>query len=122
MNIFFKIFAAVFAGLFVWATFMQYNDPDAILWYLVYGAAAMTCICFLFDKLDYRHAYLFALAYLIGVFLSWPSHFEGVSVGQGELDNVEHAREAFGLLISSGVMGLLGFRVKRKEQVRKAFH
>lgn len=113
MRGFFKVFAGVFAILFALATYVQNNDPDAFLWYLIYGSAALACVSFIFDQLDYRLAFLLALAYLIGVFVSWPTDFQGVSIGGGAIDNIEHAREALGLLINAFVMAVLGFRVKR---------
>ncbi len=113
MNLFFKIFAVVFAILFAWAAYLQNNDPDAFLWYLIYGIASLACVSFLFKRLNYLIALVLAVSYLIGVFLSWPAQFEGVEIGVGDINNIEHAREALGLLINSAAMGILAWRVKR---------
>lgn len=113
MNLFFKIFAVVFAILFAWAAYLQNNDPDAFLWYIIYGVACLACVSFLFKKLHYVIALILAFSYLIGIFISWPAKFEGVEIGGGDINNIEHAREALGLLINSAVMGILAWRMKK---------
>ncbi|HEA29379.1 MAG TPA: hypothetical protein ENH91_05205 [Leeuwenhoekiella sp.] len=112
MKVFFTIFAGVFAVLFTWAAYLQNNDPDAFLWYLVYGSAALACISFIAKKLNFLIAYLLAMAYLIGAYFSWPEQFQGVEIGGGAINNIEHAREALGLLINAAVLTLLALRIR----------
>lgn len=116
MKVFFAIFAAVFAVLLTWAAYLQSNDPDAFLWYLIYGSAALACVSFIAKKLNFMIAYLFAAAYLIGAFFSWPDQFQGVEIGGGDINNIEHAREALGLLISAAVLTILALRIYWKKK------
>lgn len=117
MKVFFAIFAAVFAVLFTWAAYLQNNDPHAFLWYLVYGAAALACVAFIAKKLNFLIAYLIAIAYLIGAFFSWPEQFQGVEIGSGDINNIEHAREALGLLINAAVLTILALRIRWKRKL-----
>lgn len=116
MRVFFLIFATVFAILFAWAGYLQNNDPDALLWYLIYGSAALACVCFIFGKLNFLIAYLLATAYIIGAFFSWPDQFQGVAIEDGDIVNVEHAREALGLLINAAVLTILALRMRWKRK------
>ncbi|MEH6406331.1 MAG: transmembrane 220 family protein [Leeuwenhoekiella sp.] len=113
MKTFFKIFAALFAILFAWAAYLQNNDPDAFLWYLIYGSASLACISFIFRKLHFTIALLLAIVYLVGAIFNWPAKFEGVSIGGGDITNVEQGRESLGLLINCIVLGVLAWRIKR---------
>jgi hypothetical protein len=54
------------------------------------------------------------IGYGIGAYLFWPDTFEGVTIGEGEINNIEHARESLGLLILAIVMLIFGFRAKTK--------
>lgn len=112
MKVFFTIFVAVFAVLFMWGAYLQNNDPDAFLWYLIYGSASLACVSFIVKKLNLQIAYLFAVAYLIGAFFSWPEQFQGVEIGGGDISNIEHAREALGLLINAAVLTVLALRIR----------
>ncbi|WP_146347370.1 transmembrane 220 family protein [Phaeobacter marinintestinus] len=38
-----RVVAAVFCGLMVLFALVQYNDPDALYWGVIYGAAAIWC-------------------------------------------------------------------------------
>lgn len=112
MNSFFKIFAVIFAVLFVWAAYVQHNDPDALLWYGIYGVAALVSILFALGRLNFAAFLVFALLYLVGTFMSWPEKFEGFEIGQGDIVNIEKGREAVGLLIVAVVMLIYAFRAR----------
>lgn len=112
MKTFFKILAIFFSGVFLWAAYVQYNDPDAWLWYAIYGLAALASILFLLGKLRYWMAASLVVIYLFGAFFIWPENFQGVSIGEGDIVNIERGREALGLLIVSGVMLLYALRIK----------
>jgi hypothetical protein len=112
MRLFSKIVSGVFTILFVWAALLQYNDPDALLWYFIYGVAAVASFLFFLDKLTWPFAVGLTLAYAIGVWVFWPEHFEGVSIDGGNIDNIEHARESLGLLINGLVMLFYAWRVR----------
>ncbi len=112
MNTFFRIFALVFALLFLLAVAVQYNDPDALIWYIVYGLAAIASLLFFFGKLKYYMAALLCTAYLLGSFIVWPEVYEGLTIGEGDIVNVERGREAIGLLLISAIMLIYALRLR----------
>lgn len=112
MKLFSKIFSAVFALLFLWAAYLQYNDPDALLWYAIYGLAALVSVLFFLNRLPLVIAVGLAFAYLIGSYVFWPEKYEGFTIGGGDIDNIEHARESMGLLINALVMLFYAWRIR----------
>ncbi|MEG3657020.1 transmembrane 220 family protein [Arenibacter palladensis] len=112
MRLFSKIFSGVFTILFVWAALVQYNDPDVFMWYIIYGIAAGASFLFFLGKLNLLIPVVLSFAYLIAAWIFWPDHFEGVSIGSGNIDNIEHARESLGLIINALVMLFYAWRVK----------
>jgi len=114
----FKIIGIVFALLFVWAASVQYNDPDAIMWYVIYGSAALASFLFAFDRLVFSAAAILCVAYLVGTFLLWPDKFEGFTIGEGDIVNVERGREACGLLIIAIVMAIYALRIRFRKKLK----
>lgn len=112
MKPFSKIFASAFVILLIWATALQYNDPDPWLWYAIYGSAALASIFFVFDRLPLSVAVLLSFLYLIGSYIFWPERYEGVLIGVGDIDNIERARESLGLLILAMVTFFYSWRIK----------
>ena len=100
----FKFLALIFAILFIIAAYVQWNDPDATLWYFVYGIAALASILFFLNKLNFVIALILSILYLVGTIALWPEKWEGLSIGSGDIDNIERARESLGLLITGLVM------------------
>lgn len=111
MKAFFKTLAIIFALLFVWSAYLQYNDPDAMMWYAIYGVASLGSILFAFDMLGLFWAALLCFAYLTGTVVFWPEKFEGFTIGQGDIVNIERGREACGLLIVALVFLMYAFRI-----------
>ncbi len=116
MKTFFKLISIVFTILFLLAAYVQWNDPDALLWYAIYGSAAVASLFFFLDKLSLKIALLLFVLYFIGVFIFWPDKFEGVGLTDGEINNIEHARESLGLLINALVLLLYGLRIRFTER------
>ena len=110
-----KAVALLFALLFITAAVLQYNDPDTLLWISFYGVAAVACLLFVFKRFSPILGILLGLVYLAGTFWIWPDTFEGVEIGNGDIDNVEKGREALGLLIASIVMFFLAWQAKSKK-------
>jgi hypothetical protein len=114
MKSFFKIFALLFAILCVVSAYLQLNDPDPFLWVWIYIIATIAAVLFTYNKLPYQVYFLLFIGYGIGAYLFWPDAFEGVTIGEGDINNIEHARESLGLLILAIVMLIFGFRSKGK--------
>lgn len=112
MKLIFKIFALLFALLFLLAAFVQWNDPDAFLWYFVYGIPALASLLFLFGRLSQGLAFILSIGYLVGMVFAWPEKFEGFNIGEGDIVNIEKGREAFGLLIIALVLLVYALRIR----------
>ena len=104
MNLFFKILGGLFALLFLYSTLVQHNDPDAMRWYAYYGVALLASILFVFGKLRTQWAFLLFLFFVFKMVQVWPESFEGLTIGEGEIKNIEEGREAMGLGISALAM------------------
>lgn len=118
MKTFLKILALIFTILFVWSAILQNNDPDALLWYAIYGIAALGSLLFAFGRLNFMAAAILGVAYLIGGFVSWPETFEGFEIGAGDIVNIERGREACGLLIVSAVFLMCALRIRFNKKNR----
>lgn len=108
-----KAIALIFALLFIVAAVLQYNDPDTLLWVIFYGVAAAACLLFLFDRFQPILGLILGVVYLAGAFWVWPEKFEGVSIGQGDIENIERGREALGLLITAAIMFFLAWKARK---------
>ncbi|MFN3136404.1 MAG: transmembrane 220 family protein [Allomuricauda sp.] len=113
METFFKIVAIVFTLLFGYAIAVQFNDPDAVKWILIYFAAALASVLFLLKKLK-SGIYFFLSGFFIMLFiLYWPETWEGVQLDHGmKTVNIEEGRESLGSLIAGIVMLVYGFRTR----------
>lgn len=116
MKAIFKLLALVFLGMFLYALYVQINDPDATLWYFIYGIAALASILFLMNKLPFSIAVILFLGYVVGCALFWPEQYEGLSLAEGNVKNIEEGREAVGMLITAGIMMLYAFGVKANKK------
>ncbi len=90
--------ANVVALLFfvAWGAF-QHNDPDALAWAGVYGAAAIHCALFALGRFPRS----LAMAYM-ALCVVWAAILLGILVASGGGAFSETAREAYGLLICAG--------------------
>ncbi|UJH66941.1 transmembrane 220 family protein [Allomuricauda sp. SCSIO 65647] len=112
MKNFFKILALVFTGLFIWAAAVQHNDPDSLHWYLLYGMAALASLLFILGNLRFLWA-VFLFGFYIGFAIYyWPEKFEGVTIGEGDIVNIERGREALGLGITALIMLIYAVRIR----------
>ncbi len=109
-----KLLAIGFTCYFIWAAYMNSNDMDATLWYFIYGVAAIASLLFIAEKLPKIVYLVLSVAYIGATFYFWPETYEGVTVGEGDIKNIEEGREALGLLINAVVMSLYGFASKSK--------
>lgn len=114
----FKVLSLIFAILFLAAAVVQYNDPDAVLWIALYGLASLVSILFFFRRASYLILAVLCVGYLVGAFVSLPSTYEGVTIGSGDIVNIEKGREALGLFIVSGVMLIYALRIRFRGQLK----
>lgn len=118
MTTFFKVLAIVFGILFLVSAGLQFNDPDSLVWIIIWGLAGIIAIAFAFNRISYTIPLVAGILALVGFFYTYPEKFEGFEIGAGDMKNIEEGREAFGLLIIAIVMLLLAFRgwmVKRSK-------
>ncbi|MEN1784286.1 MAG: transmembrane 220 family protein [Bacteroidota bacterium] len=102
-----KIFGVFSALLFFASAVVQFNDPDALRWVFIYGVGGVFSLLFVFGKLKLSWAILLFCFYLGLSLYSWPDTFEGVTIGEGDIVNIERGREALGMLLAAALM--LGF-------------
>ena len=98
-----KISAIVWVVLFVLFAYYQSNDPDPMVWILIYGAAALISILVYIDKIRRPVLWVAMVALLAGAIMLWPSSFEGLTLREdgSYTPAIEEARESLGLLIAA---------------------
>lgn len=119
MNTVFKILGIVFGILFLVSAGLQYNDPDSLVWIVIWSLAGIITLGYTFNRIRFSVPLIAGIAALIGFFYTYPEKFEGFEIGQGDIKNIEEGREAYGLLIISIVMLSLAIRglVKSRSKV-----
>lgn len=122
-----KTLAVVFGLLFLSFVAVQYNDPDPALWMVIYGLAALLCFLSAASKMPLGALWLAALASVVGGIYMWPERYEGISIGGGDIRNIEEARESLGLFLIAGALIALSLldkfyaqRSQRLQQQQKA--
>ena len=116
MKAVFKVLAIIFAAWFVYSIVVQANDPDPMLWYVIYGIAALASILFLVDRLPYLASVVLFVAYVVSTLVFWPEKFEGITIGEGDIKNIEEGREALGLAITAVIMLIYTLRLKANKK------
>ena len=108
MKALFKVLGIVFGILFIFGALVQYNDPDPILWMIIYGIAAAASFGFAANKTSKKVLLVLGSLFFIGFFMVYPETFEGFEIGKGDFKNIEEGREAYGLLLIAIVLFLFG--------------
>ncbi|UWX53951.1 transmembrane 220 family protein [Maribacter litopenaei] len=117
MNLFFKTFGYLFAVLFAIGAIVQYNDPDSLLWIVIYAISAVISLLFSLNNLRAVVSLVFGTICFIGFMYLYPSDFQGFGLNDGDIETVELGREAFGLLIIALVMFFYTVRLRRMLKV-----
>ena len=113
MNTLFKNFGFLFAVLSVISAALQYNDPDPIIWISIWGISAIISFLFFLNKISFIITMIAGVLSLIGFMYLYPSNFlGGFDLNNGDIENIELGREAFGLLIIALVMFMYAFRIR----------
>ena len=124
MTTFKRIFFGIWALLFLLFAYWQWNDPDPLLWISIYGYGALMALLAAFGRYHLPlllFGIFFGLAgflYLypgaIGHWIAQEWQQQGLSM---KTQHMEEAREAFGLLIVSTILGIatfLGWKLNRQ--------
>ena len=125
-----KILNYIMTACFLFSTIVQYNDPDPVVWMLIYGLAGLACVLAIMGRLHWIFP-----AVVGGVALAWALTIASNVIGKvafRELfeafemkdERVEVAREFGGLLIVTFWMAALVFHSLRRrmieERIRKS--
>jgi hypothetical protein len=87
---------------------LQYNDPDALVWFLLYGSAATACLSFPSGRVGIP-VLLFSFVLYAGVF-AWLSS----DLFQAGWIHSEAGRESAGMLIAAVWMLVLVVAARRR--------
>lgn len=97
-----KVSSIFWMLLFIIFAVYQANDPDAMMWILIYGAAALLALLVFLNKIGRPVLWIALIAFVAGAFMLWPDSFEGLQLKEGMYtQNIEKARESLGLLIAA---------------------
>ncbi len=110
MKILFKAIGFIFALLFFVAAGLQFNDPDSLIWIIIWALAGMLALGFAVDEVPSALLWITGVVALGGFLYCYPEQFEGFEIGEGNIKNVEEGREAFGLLIIALILLLFAAR------------
>ena len=117
---FYKIIAVIFSLLFIISAGLQFNDPDPLLWIIIYGIATMFSGLFVMGKLPSKVLLFIVGLAFTGFIVSFPETLEGFEVGKGDPKNIEEGREAFGLLIIA--ISFTIYSIGNKKSKNKIFY
>ncbi|MBL7858231.1 MAG: transmembrane 220 family protein [Cyclobacteriaceae bacterium] len=121
-----RVLNYILALMFLLFAFVQVNDPDPILWILIYGAMAVACVLAAFEIYPTKFLIallvvygLYSLVYIPGV-LEWLQTDNKADlfddVAKMEHPYIEESREFLGLLICDAV---LIFYIIRSIRIKK---
>lgn len=106
-----KIFAFVISFLFLFFSLVQVNDPDPLIWILLYLVVVVFSLLVAFKKYNYKIAGVLGIVYLAAAVYLFPySVHTWISAEQASksfgmhMPMVEEAREALGLFLSGIIL------------------
>ena len=88
------------AIMFVFAL-LQFNDPDGLVWFGVYGVVAGLGMVGSVRQNSVR--YIISISYVALAWWSFPNTYYGVGQMSIERPEIEQARESLGVLIAAGI-------------------
>jgi hypothetical protein len=104
-----KIVNLVLAVMFLAFAFVQINDPDPVLWILIYGSMAVICIMAAFNYYQKIAMYFLAAAFAVYAFILIPGMREWLAqdnravlfddIAKMQHPYIEESREFLGLMI-----------------------
>lgn len=116
-----RIFCLSMAVAFLYATVVQYNDPDPYYWMPIYILPAIISLLIYYGRgtNSLKPILLFlALIYLGGAYFMWPAHWEGVALQHGmKTINIEEGRESLGLGVVGFTMVIYFLSLSRTKRI-----
>lgn len=119
-----RIFNFVLAVMFLIFAFVQINDPDPIIWILIYGAMAVVCVMAAFEFYPRKFLIGLAVVYLLYSIYYFPGVQEWLqqdrksdifdNLAKMEHSYIEESREFLGLIICVTVLALQLVRSRKK--------
>jgi Transmembrane family 220, helix len=119
-----RILNFLLAVMFLIFAFVQINDPDPVLWILIYGVMAVMCVLAIFEFYPAKVTWglmailiLYSFVYAPGV-IEWLQKDNKAllfdDIAKMQYPYIEQAREFLGLLICVGVLIFHITRAKKK--------
>jgi len=119
-----RILNFILAVMFLAFAFVQINDPDPVVWILIYGIMAVFSVMAIFEFYPKKFMIgvlvlygLYSLVYLKGLAVWLGSDNKAAlfdNIAKMENPYIEESREALGLFICIGVLIFYVFRARKK--------
>lgn len=120
-----KYLSIFFALMFLAFAALQVNDPDPVLWILIYGVMAVVSVMGIFDFYNRRLLIGLVVLFIIYMIILYPGVAEWYhqddrsvlfdDVMKMEYPYIEESREFLGLLICQAVLAIYLFRAFRRK-------
>lgn len=104
-----KWFSLLLTPLFLWMAYVQLNDPDPVWWVGIYTFLALLVFSIFRKPIHKPLGYGIIVCLLLGAWWVWPEKFEGVTLGKGDIKNIEEGRESLGLMLSAVLLFILHY-------------
>ena len=120
-SIVWRVTAILMTGLLILSAIVQWNDPDPLRWILCYSVSAIITLCSLIRPLPPSIPLIWGLVVLLSSLLvgmdlwmsegqlEWSSFWNAIAMRN---ETVELGRELGGLLLVTGWMAVLTWRIK----------
>lgn len=109
-----RVFNFLLALMFLVFAFLQVNDPDPVIWILLYGAMAVVCVMAIFESYNRKLLVALMMLYSVYCYFLWPGVSEWLQqedrsvlfddVMKMDYPYIEESREFLGLVISMVVV------------------
>ena len=87
--------------MFIYFGYLNFNDPDPVLWVAIYFSAATVCLLAYF-KMAWWYVDAPLILFYVGYSIkNWPDKWMGVKMPMSHDINIEKGRESLGLLIAA---------------------
>src|SRR5688572_23683379 len=109
-----RILNSILALMFIAFAFLQVNDPDPVLWILIYGAMAVLSVMAIFEYYIPVLIYALSVGYAVYLVILFPGVMDWFNspdrsllfddIAKMQYTYIEEAREFLGLLICEAVL------------------